>query len=293
MCRMIPSQNTTEWLAWRKDKIGASDAPIIMGVSPFSTPYQLWMQKVGLSEGQKENDPMRQGKQLEYTVRYTFNAMTGLDLQPKVIVNPLYNWHISSLDGWSQDIFAEIKCPGKKDHELALQGIIPDKYHPQIAHQFMDTDRYDAAYYISFCPEHEKPFFFFVVKKGFFSQQYYANLLNKEEEFYKRVINFDPPPMCDRDYQVIDDHHIKSLVTNYRIECEQRRIHEKSEELYRKEIIEACKGQSSICDGLKISKFPRRGAVQYGNIPELKGVQLDDYRKPTTDQWRLSYDGST
>jgi putative phage-type endonuclease len=31
-----------DWLEFRKGGIGSSDAPIIAGVSPYSTPYQLW-----------------------------------------------------------------------------------------------------------------------------------------------------------------------------------------------------------------------------------------------------------
>ena len=35
-------QNTPEWLEFRRLRIGASDAPVIMEVSPYTTPYTLW-----------------------------------------------------------------------------------------------------------------------------------------------------------------------------------------------------------------------------------------------------------
>ncbi len=38
-------QNTPEWHAFRRKRIGASDAPVIMGISPWKTPYQLWIEK--------------------------------------------------------------------------------------------------------------------------------------------------------------------------------------------------------------------------------------------------------
>jgi predicted phage-related endonuclease len=41
-------QQTPEWLEFRKNKIGASDAPIIMETSPWKTPYQLWLEKLSL-----------------------------------------------------------------------------------------------------------------------------------------------------------------------------------------------------------------------------------------------------
>ena len=38
-------QGSKEWLALRNNKIGASDAPIIMGESSWTTPFQLWQIK--------------------------------------------------------------------------------------------------------------------------------------------------------------------------------------------------------------------------------------------------------
>ena len=40
-------QGTSEWLENRKNHIGASDAPVVMGVSPWDTPYKLWENKLG------------------------------------------------------------------------------------------------------------------------------------------------------------------------------------------------------------------------------------------------------
>lgn len=43
-------QRTDEWLMWRSQGIGASDAPVIMGVSPWSDPVSLWMEKRSFME---------------------------------------------------------------------------------------------------------------------------------------------------------------------------------------------------------------------------------------------------
>jgi putative phage-type endonuclease len=45
------------WLAGRRPTIGASEAPIILGLSRFKTPYQLWAEKIGVepvNQGDKE-----------------------------------------------------------------------------------------------------------------------------------------------------------------------------------------------------------------------------------------------
>ena len=35
-------QNTAEWHRWRQQRLGASDAPVIMGEAAFKTPRTLW-----------------------------------------------------------------------------------------------------------------------------------------------------------------------------------------------------------------------------------------------------------
>jgi len=36
----------------RKGFIGGSDAPIILGLSPWKSPYQLWLEKIGQDKDQ-------------------------------------------------------------------------------------------------------------------------------------------------------------------------------------------------------------------------------------------------
>ena len=43
-------QNTPEWHRWRRQGIGASDAPVIMGETPFKTPRTLWSIKTGCTQ---------------------------------------------------------------------------------------------------------------------------------------------------------------------------------------------------------------------------------------------------
>ena len=39
-------QGTPEWLEFRRTMVMASDSPVIMGVSPWKTPLQLYHEKV-------------------------------------------------------------------------------------------------------------------------------------------------------------------------------------------------------------------------------------------------------
>lgn len=57
-----------DWLQQRKTKIGASSAGTIMGVSPFTTKYQLWAQMKGLLPPTEESDAMFNGHSWELAV---------------------------------------------------------------------------------------------------------------------------------------------------------------------------------------------------------------------------------
>lgn len=62
------------------------------------------------------------------------------------------------------------------------------------------------------------------------------------------------------------------------------------EQVYRKKLIEACKGQNTEGYGVKAQKIMRRGSIQYSSIPELQDVDLDQYRDMPTESWRITLD---
>ena len=73
-------QNTTEWLNYRREGIGASDASIIMGKSKYKTIQELWEEKTGLVEpDNKTNFIQKKGHDLEIKARYFIELETGKD----------------------------------------------------------------------------------------------------------------------------------------------------------------------------------------------------------------------
>ena len=76
------TQNTPEWLEYRKGHVGASDVPIIMGLSPWRTRYQLLLEKKGKLPGQKENASMRRGHEMEEAARHKAQEVLGVSLFP-------------------------------------------------------------------------------------------------------------------------------------------------------------------------------------------------------------------
>jgi len=71
-----------EWLAWRRGLITASEMPIIMGVSPYLTPFELWEQKLGLKTHEQSNMAINKGKFWEPKVRAVYEFDTGMEFPP-------------------------------------------------------------------------------------------------------------------------------------------------------------------------------------------------------------------
>lgn len=282
-------QGSKAWKEFRISRIGASEAPILMNASPWSTPFILWERKVGLLEDQLDEQHMLRGRELEPEVLKKFNIAYGLDMQPKVVVNPLYNWHIASLDGYDEktDTFCEIKCPNKDDHYCAKEQCIPKKYIWQVIHQFMATGC-EKMYYISYRPQDEQPMVVIEVMRDHFEVEKFDELFKVEEKFYECLTTFTPPELTERDYTHSDDQKLKSLLDSYKLTCELRKSAESREEELKNQIIDMCKGQSTICNGMKVRKSYRLGSIEYGKINALKDINLNLYRKPSTESWRIS-----
>lgn len=75
-----------EWLAERRKGIGGSDIALLMGVSHYSSQFQLWADKTGRSEGEPFNWAMQRGHWLEAGVAEHFAERTGLELRRSGLV---------------------------------------------------------------------------------------------------------------------------------------------------------------------------------------------------------------
>ena len=133
-------QGSPEWLAYRLAKFNASESATVLGVSPWQTPYQLWLQKTGRSEGGKANQAMLRGTELEPAARAAYEEHTGLVMQPLVLEAGRYS---ASLDGMTLDgdLVLEIKCPLRGTRSDLWQdvaaGAVPEHYLVQVQHQLM------------------------------------------------------------------------------------------------------------------------------------------------------------
>lgn len=180
-------QRTKEWLEWRSDKITASDAPIIMGVSPYKKIDKLFHEKIRCYDS-PSTSYMQRGNDLEPIALEAFEQETGLTMFPMVGVHDEIKWMGASFDGMTikRDAILEIKCPGEKDHSIALEGKIPPKYMPQLQHQLY-VSGLDFAYYYSFDGKRG------VIVEVPRDQAFIEIMLEKEKEFWHCLQTFTPP----------------------------------------------------------------------------------------------------
>ena len=66
-----------EWLQYRRQGIGGSDAGAICGMSPYASPITVWADKKGKLPEKPDNEAMRQGRDFEEIVARRFCELTG------------------------------------------------------------------------------------------------------------------------------------------------------------------------------------------------------------------------
>ena len=275
-------QNTNEWLEYRKNKIGASDAPIVMGISPWKTPYKLWREKLSLDMDNIETSWMSRGKDLEPIARKCFENQIGIKVNPEIMIHQSREWMMASLDGISEDkkTIVEIKCPGPNDHQIALNGKIPEKYWPQLQHQ-LEVCELDYGYYFSFDGEKGH------IIKVYRDDSFIKNMILKEAEFWECMQTLTPPKSPENDFVIREDEAFCKAALHLRQVMTKRKELEKEELEMRNYLIQLSEGHNCKGMGISLSKVVRKGSIDYSLVEELKGIDLEKYRKPNIEAWRV------
>lgn len=150
----ITKENRDQWLAMRRETVGASEAPAAMGISKFDTPLSLYLRKVGATPEAEENEAMRFGTLLEPIVLDEYERRTGR----KIVERQVYfrgdlacSFMSATLDGLTEDgIAVEAKTIGAyAAKDLGIEGTdeIPAPWLVQAHQQMMlsNVKRVDFA----------------------------------------------------------------------------------------------------------------------------------------------------
>lgn len=281
-------QSTPQWLAWRRGKITASMAGMILGLNKYKTPLQLYNQ-ILCGEEDPDNEFMKHGRDTEPEAREWVLKTTGKSYAPVCMESTKYPWMAASLDGWNEENeipILEIKCPqrGIEKFSLALLDEIPPDHFAQIQHQ-MAVSGADKAYYCTYSKNAQDGVLITIKRDNAFIEK----MIEAEEAFYRRVIGFYPPdPIDGRDIELIDDPELANEVSEYIVVYKQFKNFEKLEKKLKEKIVERSQFKSIKVGDFKVNKSIKPGNVDYKLVPELQGVDLTPYRKENIVSWRIS-----
>jgi len=297
MPKLIPLlQGSKEWLAWRKWKIGASMSSAVMGISPWQTPTQLW-ESIVLDTSLEKNFAMERGSRLEKDSLRLHNKSHEFcgDFLPACFEHSTIPWMIASMDGaivyapgvmngqCSVIAAIEIKAPGKEAHSMALNGIIPPYYYPQVQHQMVVCDLQKMDY-ISFDGVEN------VVVTVLRDDEYITKqLMPKLATFYQSLIDFKPPEPGDKDLIEITNLDALKMAREYSEITHNIEELQKVQERLKEQICGyATHGRCKIGD-LRVTKVMRRGNLDYQKFLKDKDLKVpDSYRKENSVSWRIA-----
>ncbi len=274
-------QGSPEWLAIRKKSVTATDLGVLMLENPFKTPYQLFEEKLGYRTVE-ENEAMREGTRLEPYARAKLQELFNVELNPIVCFHGDHHWQMASLDAADNkwQFVTEIKC-SKKYHELAKAGTVPAHAQAQMQWQ-MHVTGVDNMFYYAFDGYDG---ILIPVKRD---QVYINKAIEKAKEFYQCLQSLEPPALIARDIVKREDPEWFLYAQQWTEAKQQLAYWEEMEKRWRKQLIEMAGESCAEGACVKVTKYIRRGNVDYGAIPALKDMDLNEYRKPSTIAWRIT-----
>lgn len=201
-------QNTKEWREWRGKGLGASDVPSVMGDSPWTSTFELWLQKTGVMERSAPNEyqlaAMRRGTELEPKVRKMFEKKMKVEFLAVSAEHDIHAFMRVSFDGYHKDsnTILEIKCPNKIDHAFAVSGKVPAKYIAQVQQQLLISGA-SMCYYVSWDGKSKD----LAIVEVLPDLEYHKQLEAECIDFWTRVQNMILPEVKPKDIEKL----VKSL----------------------------------------------------------------------------------
>jgi len=199
---------------FRQNHIGGSDIGIILGFSPFKSPYVLWLEKLGYIEPPETNEAMKRGKELEMTARDEYIKKTKNSVDPKNFVYKPYPVLSCSLDGISKDrkLVYEAKCPtsDKLFTNAVTYNSIPQYYVAQVQ-QYMFIMNADVCDFHIYMNEQQS-----VIINVYPDRDMHKLILNKAKEFWHMIETKTPPPRRDGDPFLEEDKDLEQIANEWK-----------------------------------------------------------------------------
>ena len=188
-----------EWLAARRNGIGASEAAAVLGLSPWQSRYALWAEKTGLVE--PVDDPAMEerfavGKLMEPIIAKLFTRTTGIKVwrnTRNVITRSTdHPFMFCTLDGEAHDASVwEAKTADAWTAAKWRDGV-PEEIWIQVQHQ-MACRGLDAAWVAAF---RNMSLEAFRIERD---EEFIRDLIEREREFWTLVETKTPPEIDGHD----------------------------------------------------------------------------------------------
>ena len=188
-----------DWLEYRKQGIGGSDASVVCGINRYKSPVELWLEKTDQMPSQEAGEAAYWGTQLEPFVRAEFTKRTGIEVihTMQLLQSEEHPFMLANLDGIC-DVPDVGKCIFEAKTASAYKAsewedTIPDEYMLQVQH-YMAVTGY-AGTYIAVLIGGNTFKWKFVER----DEELISMLIELESAFWNHVQDGTPPPLDGSD----------------------------------------------------------------------------------------------
>lgn len=290
---MSTDKNRTLWLQWRKSGIGSSDAAAIHNESPYMTPLELYEEKfVNQTVVEESNYILERGNQLEPVARKLFaadyNMTHGTDetFDPENFELKEAPFMRTSTDGASKNKKKgiEIKFQGAEAHEAIKDGKVARHYWIQCQHHLIVAG-FESIFLISYNPKAENKIYWTEIKLDVEWAQKHVDACALFWVNGKKGI---PPEPTRDDFVMLK----KSGMSDKAKELAKlKKIIDDATDVYdrlKKEIEAELTHPKMRVGPIRFTEVERQGAIDYKKVPELKGVNLELYRKAGSKYYKMT-----
>jgi len=174
-------QNSPEWYNFRHQSIGASDIPVLLGLSQYKKRSKLLHEKLEKKPPEEKPSVITNlGHQAECDMRDYVNKKYKLNLIPLVVqMDDVDDLH-ASLDGIDRKkkLIWECKLTGKVHYEQIKNNFIPPHFYAQVQFQFYITKyKQSILSAVKYNPKHKKDF-----------SENIHKVIEKNDDFIKEII---------------------------------------------------------------------------------------------------------
>jgi len=278
-------QGSPEWINWRKNGIGASDIPAIVGTSPYITANKLWKIKKNIIKDYQISEYAKvMGGIAEDVARETFNKMTGKIFVPicaESIERPEFK---CSLDGYCNGEIFEAKFISEDYfNELKNTKNVRSDHYAQLQWQMYILGSELAYYFVVTKSERKMDI---IVKRDNTMIDY---LVKQADKFMEYMNDSVEPPLSDADYYEVKEGEELSLsLDEYAKVKEQIDILKKKEDSLRKFLIMKAPHNKVSYKNIKMFKSMRGGGKDYKRYCDLYGhIVGDEFEKKPVESWAI------